>query len=286
MSSSSNTNIINNNNIQQEGDEGIDTTMGGNTGEVENRDDSCRAMPTIGVNPPPPEVGLKNGEVDKGGSEGEDEDDDEDNNDDDEEEEVPLYDPRFRRLSHAECDSRRESLMHEVAERHSRRPSIQFALNENEVTEIPYETIEGAANIGQNNNNEDDDEDDDDEEESAGLSPSSESDDVVVVDELPSSTAAAAAAASKNDGTETRRRSSNHEPRRRSSLEMCSIESKAEHELREREMAHRKYMEKAAIDGEPHVDFDVKVEVETYEVPKVVAAAPSTTPTANTIINA
>ncbi|KAF4728692.1 Solute carrier 38 member, partial [Perkinsus olseni] len=46
--------------------------------------------------------------------------------------------------------------------------------------------------------------------------------------------------------------------RRRSSLEMCSIESKAEHDLREREIAHRRSLQKAAEDGEAHVGFAVK----------------------------
>ncbi|KAF4738148.1 hypothetical protein FOZ62_010536, partial [Perkinsus olseni] len=82
---------------------------------------------------------------------------------DDEDDDVPLYDPRFRRLSRADCDSHRESLLHDLAERHARRPSIQFALDENEVTEIPYDE---SAQKQEDNNNEEDDDDDDDEESS------------------------------------------------------------------------------------------------------------------------
>ncbi|KAF4653477.1 Solute carrier 38 member [Perkinsus olseni] len=152
---------------------------------------------------------------------------------DDEDDDVPLYDPRFRRLSRADCDSHRESLLHDLAERHARRPSIQFALDENEVTEIPYDE---SAQKQEDNNNEEDDEDDDDDEESSGSEGAPE--------ELPTPTG--------------KRSSRGDSSRRRSSLEMCSIESKAEHDLREREIAHRRSLQKAAEDGEAHVGFAVK----------------------------
>ncbi|EER19378.1 conserved hypothetical protein [Perkinsus marinus ATCC 50983] len=165
--------------------------------------------------------------------------------DEDEDEEVPLYDPRFRRLSRAGCDSRRESLLHDIAERHSRRPSIQFALDENKITEIPYE--EGSIEKVEEITAEGEDDDDDEEEESSDSEQAEE-------ELVPPS------------GEQRKRSSQGDSGRRRSSLELCSIESKAEHELREREMAHRRSLEKAAADGEAHVDFDAKVEVARYDL--------------------